>query len=46
MRWLKNALLDEEKNDANHNIPNNYTVLTCSALSYEQRFTIYGEIMT
>ncbi|CAF1600045.1 unnamed protein product [Adineta ricciae] len=43
MRWLRDSLLNEELNGA---IKKNFSTLTCSALAYEQRFSIYGEILT
>ena len=43
MIWLRKAILNEEKESA---IKRNFSLLTCSALTYEQRFSIYGEIMT
>jgi hypothetical protein len=46
MKWLRDSLLDEEKNELYEAKKKNYTLLTCSALTFEQRFSIYGEIMT
>ncbi len=43
MKWLGDSLLNEEFSSA---IKKNFSVLTCSALTYEERFSIYGEIMT
>lgn len=40
MKWLRTALLDDEVNTKN------YTLLSCSALTYEERFSVYGEILT
>jgi hypothetical protein len=42
MIWLRNSLLNEQLSGA---IKQNYSLLTCSALTYEERFSIYGEIM-
>jgi hypothetical protein len=43
MKWLRDSLLNQDENSA---IKRNYSLLTCSALTYEERFSIYGEIMT
>lgn len=43
MRWLRNALLDQDNFRA---INTNFSLLTCSALNFQQRFSIYGEIST
>ena len=40
MKWLRTALLDDEVTTKN------YTLLSCSALTYEERFSVYGEILT
>lgn len=43
MKWLRESLLNEEYSRA---IKRNFSLLSCSALTYEQRFSIYGEILT
>ncbi|UJR24934.1 hypothetical protein I4U23_006298 [Adineta vaga] len=43
MKWLRNSLLNEELNGT---MKKNFSLLTCSALTYEERFSIYGEIIT
>ena len=46
MKWLANALINAEKDSLNEAKEKNHTLLTCSALTFEQRFSIYGDIMT
>jgi hypothetical protein len=46
MKWLRDSLLNDDKGDFNGAIKRNFSLLTCSALTYEERFSIYGEIMT
>ena len=43
MRWLRDALLDQDNFRA---INTNFSLLTCSALNFQQRFSVYGEIST
>ena len=43
MRWLRNSLFNETTSD---DISVNNTLLTCSSLTFEERFSIYGEILT
>ena len=44
MKWLRDALLVEQQQQGA--IQRNFSLLTCSALTYEERFSISGEIMT
>ncbi|CAF5119681.1 unnamed protein product, partial [Rotaria magnacalcarata] len=46
IRWLGNILLNQDKQELHGVIKQNYSLLTCSALTFEQRFSLYGEILT
>jgi len=46
MIWLRNSLLNRDNEELYGAIKRNYSLLTCSAFTYEQRFSVYGEIMT
>ncbi|CAF4431246.1 unnamed protein product, partial [Adineta steineri] len=46
MKWLRNSLINQDNENFSGAIKRNYSLLTCSALTYEQRFSVYGEIMT
>jgi hypothetical protein len=46
MKWLRDALINEDKEEIYGPIKRNYSSLTCAALTYEQRFSVYGEIMS
>ncbi|CAF0866549.1 unnamed protein product [Rotaria sordida] len=46
MRWLGNLLLNQDKEELSSILKRNYSLLTCSSLTFEQRFSLYGEILT
>lgn len=46
MKWLREALVNADSYHSMDIQSSNSSSLTCPTLNYEERFSIYGDIMT